>query len=157
MAVGVALAASPAGGHVGGWAHNWTTHIRPKADARYLPNRNLPRGTTIRGAYEANGLGPAASAIDYAAISWGHQLASAPVAHFIPFGDPAPSGCPGSPTNPRAQAGHLCIYEVETTNLAANRGIESHGSVSRWATGIFVTPQNDGYFRSKGVWAVTAP
>jgi hypothetical protein len=165
--IGIALAASPATSHVASWTHNWSAHIRPKADVRYhtkaaadgryLPNRNLPRGTTIRGAYEANGIGPAVTSINYTTINWGRQLASQPAAHFLKVGGAPTTECPGSGTNPTALAGHLCIYEVEASNADANRGLESHPGVSRWGTGVFVTPQSDGFFRSSGVWVVSAP
>jgi len=35
VAIGVVIAATPATGHISGWAHNWTQHIKPKTDARY--------------------------------------------------------------------------------------------------------------------------
>jgi hypothetical protein len=35
MTVGTVMVGTPAGAHVAGWAHNWTEHIRPRADARY--------------------------------------------------------------------------------------------------------------------------
>ncbi|MDQ3963713.1 MAG: hypothetical protein M3277_07380 [Actinomycetota bacterium] len=31
-----ALLVTPVTAHVGGWAHNWKKHIRPKADTRYV-------------------------------------------------------------------------------------------------------------------------
>jgi hypothetical protein len=36
MAIGVAMTATPAVGHVSGWVHNWNRHIKPRADARYF-------------------------------------------------------------------------------------------------------------------------
>ncbi|MGH3039302.1 MAG: hypothetical protein ACRDLZ_07855 [Gaiellaceae bacterium] len=57
----IALTASPATSHVAGWTHNWKKHVRPKADARYLPGGNLPRGRTIRGSYVIRGVSSAAA------------------------------------------------------------------------------------------------
>lgn len=35
IAIGVAMTATPAVGHVSGWVHNWNRHIKPRTDARY--------------------------------------------------------------------------------------------------------------------------
>jgi hypothetical protein len=36
VVIGVSMMATPAGGHVAGWVHNWNVHIKPRADVRYV-------------------------------------------------------------------------------------------------------------------------
>jgi hypothetical protein len=35
ITVGVVISATPATGHIAGWPHNWSQHIKAKTDARY--------------------------------------------------------------------------------------------------------------------------
>ena len=47
--IGVVMAGTPAGAHVSGWAHNWSKHIRPKADKRYQRIPTTAQHYTIAG------------------------------------------------------------------------------------------------------------
>jgi hypothetical protein len=160
IVLGVALTASPATSHVAGWAHNWKKHVKPKADKRYLPGGNLPRGRTVRGGYVvrdfAAGMSPSA-----ANISFGFTLRSAPTPHLIEAGDPPTSACPGTPSNPRAAVGHLCIYEAAFSNIASYTIVGQTTGVantaSRWGAVLRVTSAGAGGFSTMGTWAVTAP
>jgi hypothetical protein len=155
MAIGIALAGTPAGAHVASWAHNWTAHIRPKADPRYLPGGNLPSGKTIRGVFRMSGNDQGAG-LDFGAsqISFGWTLRSAPTAHFVAAGATPPAQCPGSPSNPQAAPGHLCVYELNAAN-AQSRAVTS--PLSRFGFGLTASSVADGTWVSLGTWAVRSP
>lgn len=180
MAVGIALTATPATSHVAGWAHNWSTHIRPKADARYytktqanvryytkaqandrfLPGGTLPTGATIRGVYRTTGNDQGAGTTPAASpIHFGYTLASEPTSHFIPVGVSPPPGCAGTAASPQAAAGHLCVYEQLSVNTAATAVTQVSGmaGATRWGAILFTQSAADGDFATAGAWAVTAP
>ena len=48
MAIGLVLAGSPAGAHVGGTVNHLWGHLKPKADARY-DRPTVEPGETVRG------------------------------------------------------------------------------------------------------------
>jgi hypothetical protein len=185
--IGVVIAGTPAGAHVGGTvAHLWNKHIKPKADKRYanavagtdkaknankldgfdstrfFPGGNLPRGKTIRGIYRVTGSDEAAGAdVGSSAISFGWTLASAPTPHFVAAGTPPPPECPGNAANPHAAVGHLCVFEVTDLNAQAqtvgNPVTNTAPGASRY--GAFVVAQSVavGTWATGGTWAVTAP
>ncbi len=74
-----------------------------------LPS-TLPAGETERGSFGAiadvtsSGKGAASE------VSWPIPLASDPIVHVILAGDPPPTGCSGSVSNPGAASGNLCIF-----------------------------------------------
>ncbi len=152
IAIGVALAGTPAGAHVASWTHNWNAHIKPKADARYLPGGNLPAGKTIRGAYRISGNDQGAGMdLDGTTISFGYTLATAPTGHFIQSGATPPPQCPGNVSNPQAARGHLCVYELSGTN-AQSEAIAS--PITRYGVGLSATSAADGQWVTVGTWAV---
>lgn len=158
MAVGVVMVGTPAGAHVSSWAHNWNKHIKPKADKRYVKKSAVK---TIQGAYAA-GLQAASTSDDgWDSISFGFQLASAPIDHFIPDGAAPPAGCPGSAVNPKAAPGHLCVYESSSQNrdsvIIFSTATGAPSVASRWGAGIWIIPAAAGNAYSYGTWAVTAP
>ena len=162
MAIGVVLAGTPAGAHVASWTHNWNTHIKPRADAHYLPGGDLPSGRTIRGTYRVTGNDQGAgNGLTTSAISFGWRLSSAPTEHFIPAGTPPPAGCPGTATNPQAVSGHLCVDEVTDINAAGQLIANPVNNVGNQASryGAFVLAQSaaDGVFATGGTWAVRSP
>jgi hypothetical protein len=159
MAIGVVIAGTPALAHVGGTVSHLWSHLRPKADARYLPGANLPPGKTMKGVFligETSG-GGLTYGVD--SFSFPRPLASAPTPHYIPAGAPAPPACPGSNDNPKAAPGHLCVYENLSGNLASfsilNPTTNSAGT-SRWGFMVQTTSSGAGLFFSNGTWAVTA-
>jgi hypothetical protein len=168
VAIGPVFIGTPAGAHVAGWTHNWTAHIRPKADARYYTKtaanaRFVPKSvlTTIQGDYAAGGQAAVSGHPVYADIPFGFQLASAPTPHYIPVGGPAVPQCPGNVANPTAAAGHLCLYEgsanavLSLTFLDPSHGV---GGTSRWGAIVLLRSSvSSGQFWSVGTWAVTAP
>lgn len=182
MAIGVIIAGTPVSAHVANWTHNWNTHIKPRADARYytkaqsnaryytkaqanarfLPGGNAPSGTTIRGVYRvaSNAVG-AASNLGSSAITFGFTLSSAPTPHFIAQGTSPPAECPGSAATPQAAAGHLCVYEGTDVNamgqVIVNPITNGGPEASPYGAAVHAQPEGDGIWVTGGTWAVTAP
>ncbi|HET6657183.1 MAG TPA: hypothetical protein VFG61_04725 [Gaiellaceae bacterium] len=162
--IGVVLLAPPAGAHFqASISHIWS-HIKPKADARYLPGGKIPAGRTIRGTYSIDGTAAAVSDDDSTDISFGWTLADAPIAHFIAEGATPPASCPGNAANPRAAKGHLCVYEADQTN--ADGGTRAVYDPVTYVAGIANThgfgvymygAAATGFYTSHGSWAVTTP
>lgn len=168
IAIGVVMVGTPAGAHVASWAHNWNTHIKPRADARYytkpqangrfLPGGILPAGRTIRGTYWMGATAGAGFDLATSEISFGWRFAAAPTRHFIQLGDPAPAACPGTADAPAANRGHLCVYE----SLALNAGVRDvngpggDGSTYRFGARMFIRSAAAGTFWSGGTWAATS-
>jgi hypothetical protein len=126
-----------------------------------FPDGNLPSGKTIRGNYSMSGITGSANNIVTDSISFGFTLASAPTAHFIQNGTTPPAECPGTATNPQADAGHLCVYEGHIENVGARNvtsPIGSDGQATRWGAAVFAIPGGGaGRVWSEGTWAVTSP
>jgi hypothetical protein len=125
-----------------------------------FPDGDVPSGKTLRGAYAVRGqdgsIEPA-----YTSISFGFTLASAPTVHYINQGTAPPAQCPGTVTNPQAQAGHLCVYEEGGSNLGT-RGLfdpttGTTGPASRYGAGVYANSSGAGSFSLWGTWAATAP
>jgi hypothetical protein len=161
MILGILLIGTPAGAHVGGTVNHLWNHLRPKADKRYLPAQNLPAGATMRGTYmlaDNAGAGGQNSADGHSFLQ---QLASAPTPHFIPVGGSAPAECPGTVALPRAQPGHLCVYEAARVNVLQVTIVDPTdniaGQASRWGFFLEVRSNAAGFYFSNGTWAATAP
>jgi hypothetical protein len=159
LTLGIVVAGTPATAHVGGWVHNWNNHIKPKADAHYMPGGKLPPGKTVRGAYDMGGTAAGASSLATAEIAFGHRVFLAqPTPHFIAKDTTPPPECPGTSENPKAKPGHLCIYERFVTN-AGNRnttGPQGDGSAWPFGAGLFIRSTGTGTFFSVGTWAATS-
>jgi len=122
--------------------------------------RVLPAGKTIKGAFAMSDYKQESDAFQEAetGISFGFALAKAPVPHFPAAADPA--HCPGTPSNPQARPGHLCVYEDGAVNVASREVCSNNvcaGVAGRTGAWIFVTPAGVGYYSSRGTWAVTSP
>jgi hypothetical protein len=122
----------------------------------------LPSGESLTGAYALIGHAAAVSERAGTAISFEIPLASAPTAHFIGKGTTPPAQCPGTPTNPKAAPGNLCIYESQSVNLS----FQSFEDPITGSTGSTVQPfgaevvalsSAAGNYDDSGSWAVTAP
>ncbi len=80
---------------------------------------------------------------------------------FVESGTTPPSHCPGTAYEPKAEAGYLCIYEQEGSEIKYNPPFAPGGTVgSRGATSAgtlldFETTKASSY--ADGTWAVTAP
>jgi hypothetical protein len=66
VAIGVAIAATPAASHIGSVTHLWNHHIKPKADARYVNASEAPWAVV-----ESDGTLQRGSAVSAAQINTG--------------------------------------------------------------------------------------
>jgi hypothetical protein len=88
----------------------------------------------------------------FTGISYGFQLASAPVTHIVTGATPA--GCQGNASNPGADPGHLCVFVTTTSN----------GSLSVWENSRFgatllldpASPNSGNLSVITGRWAATS-
>jgi hypothetical protein len=104
------------------------------------------------------------TATTHSAVSYGFRLSAAPTVHYILVGGTPPADCPGSVTNPQANPGHLCVYEVQASNASTFRGVcnpESSGCPAGQATregfAVYAAPMTGGSAMYVfGSWAVTA-
>lgn len=123
----------------------------------------LPSGSTLRGYFTVTYSATAASQHMNSPISFGLPLAAEPVAHFIAANTTPPAGCPGSVNDPQAAAGHLCVYESDSSGstIAASypmicaTGWCPHST--RWGAEVHVLSSSAGIIYTRGTWAVTAP
>jgi hypothetical protein len=158
IAIGIVIVGTPAGAHVASWTHNWNTHIKPRADARYVKKSAV---RTIQGNYAVGLVAANTNDDGWDSISFGFQLASPPEEHFIQSGTAPPAQCPGTVANPRAAPGHLCVYEETSLNRSAvtlfTGTTGTTNQASRWGAGVWLQPAAAGNSFSYGTWAVTAP
>lgn len=130
------------------------------ADSAPLP-ATLPSGQTLTGAYGMIGKAGGGDRIG-TAISFAIPLASAPSAHLIEKNATPPAQCPGTPADPAALPGNLCIYESVRTNISSvgyedpltgytGEGVRPFGAE---VVGFAATNNN---YDDSGSWAVTAP
>jgi hypothetical protein len=124
----------------------------------------LPSGVTLRGTFALRQELPAAGREGQTQIAFGFSLSAAPTPHYIAFGTAPPAECPGTPTDPKANPGHLCIYEGAAPINSTTRGEfdpSSPGGTENVATtygaGVFMDATAAGDTRIRGSWAVTAP
>jgi len=130
-----------------------------KGDAGPLLN-TLSSGQTLRGSFNGGNGANAASDLVEASISYPFPLAANVVAHVIQLAEAPPSQCPGTVSNPQAQAGNLCIF-VAGKNSAGTVG--SYGTVDgssdyRFGASVYArSPAATTVSEIWGTWAVTAP
>jgi hypothetical protein len=158
VVMGVSVASTPAVGHVAGWLHNWTVHIRPRADARYLQaSTKLKPGHSLTGVYSAWGVGGGyiGDAVTFR-IPLTADIADANV-HFI--SGAGTTDCPGPG---QAAAGHLCVYQMgsgastfQQIYASGNPGGGSGSSKEGFGI-LFDTSGTTGTW-SFGEWTVKAP
>ncbi len=159
------MVVTPAGAHVSSWAHNWKKHIKPKTDARYY-TKSAARGRFVSqsamqtGSYFITAQAGGAGDEDGTQISFAVALPSAPVAHFIPQSTTPPVGCSGTPADPVASPGHLCVFEVGAVNaqgqgMCRNDGPITCPGASRFGTSLYIFSTAAGRYQSWGTWAAT--
>ena len=121
----------------------------------FLPNGTPPVGTTARGNYAIISDSPRATDN----LNWGFELPSGPTEHFLPFGAPPTSDCPGTSTDPQAAEGHLCVYE-HSAQFADSQYVFSGGTgagkADAFGASVIASNMGTGEFHSFGTWAVTA-
>jgi hypothetical protein len=133
-----------------------------------IPGGVLPSKKTIRGTYGlsfyANGSGQGG----YTTWSFGAELPlapSAPAGNFIKLGQDPTANCPGSPSNPQAAPGNLCVYESFAVNVGGAGGAATMfrfsdvvgNAADRYGVGLKKFSTGTGPASSFGTWAVTAP
>ena len=113
----------------------------------------LPSGQTLRGVYNleghyTEGFRPVKE------ISYQYPLKSAPELHLLPLGFSS-TECPGSPKEPKALPGNLCVYELGDEN--ANPRLGALPEIARFGAYLEARPNEGENYSSDGSWAVTAP
>ena len=159
IVIGVVMAGSPAGAHVGGTVSHLWAHLRPLADARYERPVIQP-GQTVRGTIgfktEASGAG----------VEFGANASlprAAPVAlddaHVEVAGvDGSATECPGTALNPTAAPGYVCIYPG-TSGIGVVNGGHMWGTMDggKWGFQISWSSIGAGATQFFGTWAYRAP
>jgi hypothetical protein len=95
-----------------------------------------------------------------AASASAQGTAHAPPANVIPRNGTPTANCPGTFASPRAQPGHLCLYEGWQLNVAQRLpadSLESGGSVDTTGGIIFTRSTAAGEVQYFGKWVVTMP
>lgn len=125
----------------------------------------LASGQTMKGEWSVGGF-PATASGQYiwAAFTFPLTLASAPAApaaNYIPVGGASTASCPGTPGNPLAAAGQLCVYARTCGNTdfscifsPAGTGC---GTADPFGAGLYFLSAGAGQAYCYGTWAVTAP
>jgi hypothetical protein len=159
IAIGVVLAGSPAGAHVGGTVNHLWGHLKPKADARY-DRPTVEPGETIRGT-----IGGQVETESTGEWGFNAQLPrAAPVAlddaHVVINGvDELTPVCTGTSVNPTASPGYVCIYPYSTggfTPLPTGGGIWGVGT-NKWGFQVSLQATLIGEVYWFANWAYRAP
>jgi Collagen triple helix repeat (20 copies) len=129
-----------------------------------FPQADLPPGMTLKGSYDIyKGVATSGEFLSNM-ISFGFQMAAPLEAIWVPAGGPSPPHCTGSPANPTADAGYLCIYESIVRNATLHLVLEpesdppgKYGISGRWGAVLFVQASAaTGLTYSVGTWAATS-
>jgi hypothetical protein len=120
----------------------------------------LPSGKSVRGTFAVRQNLPAGGD-GQTELEYGLSLSAAPTTHYIKDGTAPPAECPGTPTNPQASPGNLCVYEGAPAINANGRVFDPAGgndnTSSTFGAGVAMTAIAAGDTRVRGSWAVTAP
>lgn len=123
--------------------------------AALLPDGTPPVGTTARGNYALAG----AAGWAWDSISWGFEMPTTPTVHWLTVGSAATADCPGTPANPQAAEGHLCVYEDAALNAAHHEilsgGTNTVDTADTFGAVLHVEWSIADAFRSTGTWAIT--
>ncbi len=122
----------------------------------------LKSGETLKGLYRVSDFEGAAGQGQFAdnVITYQKPLKFTPELHFLPQGGSPVAECPGTVLKPKADEGHLCVYEVDD-------GQRDPGDVPfldpvlpaklGFTVNVLSAANAGGYYYSFGSWAVTAP
>jgi len=126
-----------------------------------LGNGVLPSGKTLRGVFAPGATAAAEDSAAQESVSFGFFFPGQPTVHFVDVGVTPPAECPGTPTQPEAKAGHLCVYVGSRGNAKAacvfNPVNNQCGQAAGRGFGVSVSALAAGDFWLQGSWAVTAP
>jgi len=115
----------------------------------------LPAGKTVRGSFYILGTATAAGQYQNDSIAYVYPFGSAPSVHYINQGVTPPAQCPGTPANPQAQSGNLCVYEASNSNVSGH-GIDTNPLVTNTnGAALFASAAAAGSFFTLGTWAAT--
>jgi hypothetical protein len=146
------------------WAKIWKQEIKPRADKRYYTKKRTEKRyerkhKVVRGVYAITGTATAAGEVGFSdSISFGYAFPEAPVAHYIPLGEPVPAGCSGTPAKPGAAPGHLCVFEETYENALEVNVIDiqdSAGEATVMGAALRATSFDAGVIYVFGSWAAT--
>jgi hypothetical protein len=130
-----------------------------------FPQGDLPPGITLTGSYDIyKGVATSGEFLSNV-ISFGFQMAAPLEAIWVSAGGPSPPHCTGSPADPTADPGYLCVYESIARNAVLYLVLEpeseppgTYGISGRWGAVLFVqTAATAGLTYSIGTWAATSP
>jgi hypothetical protein len=114
----------------------------------------LASGTSLTGAYRSyttNAGDPVGDAETFT-----YPLVSKPIVHFIAPSTQPPTECPGTPDDPKAAPGHLCVFAAQGNSGVSIANPETNIAPDASRHGFVVFDNFNGAFTS-GSWAVTAP
>lgn len=124
----------------------------------------LPSGRTARGTFLATGTPTGADEPLDTVISFAFAAGTAPTPHVVAAGTAGPAECPGSAADPKAVAGHLCIYEAAALGTIGGRTTYdpaapfAAGTAGRYGVALrYTVSPGDLSPHIHGTWAVTAP
>jgi hypothetical protein len=125
----------------------------------------LPSGQSEQGQYLAHvdpGASPPAGLTELAAIDFPIPLASNPAPVYMAFNATPNTECPGSPAEPTAAPGYVCLYEAATINSSFKgfANLIDEPRASRFGTTAIFEFENVAAGQdllAGGTWAVTAP
>jgi hypothetical protein len=121
----------------------------------------LPGGITIKGNFALTGVATAINQRFESPISLVFTFASAPTARYREAGAAAQPGCPGTVSNPTADPGFLCVYELQKSNvdtgcIYSGSGGTCNSSNVQGAV-VYATALAGGAVYAEGTWAATSP
>jgi hypothetical protein len=186
--VSVTSSAEPAGEHCkdGGSKFVATSGTTYACNGQTGFTETLPKGKTLAGDWRIEATVPAANFSLSTSVSFGIPLKAAPVAHFIrPSGmepvwnsgeekeeEVESSACTGTPSEPTATEGNLCIYAAHEENTRQNlfgkvfpvilpgtEGLNffaSQHAADNFGFSLVTLAKGEGQVQVMGTWAVTA-
>ena len=120
----------------------------------------LPSGETLRGNFAGRAFATAKDQSMQIPITVAFALGDAPTPHYIAYGASAPTACRGTPSDPQADPGHLCVYESVPASNSSGRVFDplsgADNTANKFGAGVTATSDGAGDFRVRGTWAVTA-
>ncbi len=114
----------------------------------------LPSGQSLKGVYRASETAAGDPVPD--TVTFVFPLASKPTVHFIAPLAQSPTECPGTPDNPQAAPGNLCVYATHGNNDVSIANPETSVAPDASPRGFTVFDDFLGG-ETNGTWAVTAP
>jgi len=121
----------------------------------------LPKGATEKGIWAADGPPSGGSFFNatQASISFNIPLKTAPTLHIIHLNEQPPAGCKGTPLEPEAEPGNLCIFVSNSKSVLAMGALSpqtgAFGEAGTAGADLVVLPETPENAFAYGTWAVT--